>query len=183
MRRTGFARPHPIDPETGERRFSSFKKPDASKALERSAFAQKRAKPLERKPSLVALPLSAEEVAIATRKRFRTLGRGKRKTETDPKYLAWVRTNPCCACGAEPPNHAHHEILNGRGKSQKAPDARTLAFCFKDHDDFHLVRGKFRGWTREQRKLFQSDEISRLREIWHGIQDHGVAQEPARNSV
>src|SRR4051812_28875508 len=61
----------------------------------------------------------------------------------DPVYLAWVRTHPCCRCGKHPPSHAHHEILNGRGKSQKAPDHRTLPFCEECHDQFHAVTGRF----------------------------------------
>lgn len=97
----------------------------------------------------------------------------------DPEYLAWIRTHPCCRCGARPPSHAHHEILNGRGKSQKAPDARTLPLCAACHDQFHAVTGRFHGFTREQRKDYQDTEITRLRLIWAGIKDHGVAQEPA----
>lgn len=162
------------------------------KPLERTAF-KSRAKPLARKPwpnrlalaskllRGVGLPLSLEEKAIIKRKHFRSIS--KRKSRPDPEFLAFVRSQPCCACGAEPPNHAHHEILNGRGKGQKAPDARTLPFCFRDHDDFHLIRGKFRGWTREQRQVFQSSEIDRLREIWRGLKEHGVLQEPARKAV
>jgi len=115
---------------------------------------------------------------LVSRVKVRTVEQG-----ADPAYLAWVRTNPCCRCGAIPPNHAHHEILNGRGKSQKAPDSRTLPLCAQCHDDFHAVRGRFTGLTREQRKDFQDVEITRLRAIWNGIQDHGVAQEPERLAV
>lgn len=101
----------------------------------------------------------------------------------DPAYLAFVRTRPCCACGARPPSHAHHETLGGRGKSQKAPDRRTLPFCFECHDDFHAVRGRFKGATREQRRVFQQDEIARLNAIHDGIVELGVEQEPLRRAV
>src|SRR6478752_6475839 len=83
----------------------------------------------------------------------------------DPAYLEFVRTRPCCACAAPPPSHAHHETLGGRGKAQKAHDRRTLPFCFQCHDDFHAVRGRFKGATREQRRVFQDDEIVRLQKI------------------
>jgi hypothetical protein len=138
-------------------------------------------------PLRSGLPQSREELAISRRKTYRTLAKvkltSKRVGYKDPKYLAWVRTHPCCACGAFPPNHAHHETLGGRGKSQKAPDSRSLPLCFRCHDDFHLVRGRFKGWTKQQRRDFQDVEITRLRAIWAGIQDHGVAQEPIAEAV
>lgn len=96
----------------------------------------------------------------------------------DPAYLAFVRTRPCCACGAPPPSHAHHKTLGGRGKGQKAPDRETLPFCFSCHDEFHGVRGRFSGATREQRRVFQDDEIARLNAIHDGIVALGVEQEP-----
>lgn len=114
-------------------------------------------------------------------KRTRLVSRVKARTAAqggDEAYLAWVRTHPCCRCGARPPSHAHHEVLNGRGKSQKAHDARSLPLCARCHDDFHAVRGMFAGFTREQRRDYQDLEITRLRLIWAGLLDHGIAQEP-----
>lgn len=101
----------------------------------------------------------------------------------DADHLAFVRLQPCCACGAPPPNHAHHEIFGGRGKSQKAPDRRSLAFCAKDHADFHAGLGRFRGWTREQKRDFQDIEISRLLAIKADVETLGVWQEPDRIAV
>lgn len=101
----------------------------------------------------------------------------------DPEYLAFVRRQRCCACGSLPPSHAHHETLGGRGKSQKAPDRRTLPFCFGDHDDFHLVRGRFKGWSREKRKAFQEAEIDRLSGVWDYFKAFGVLAEPLQQAV
>ncbi len=118
--------------------------------------------------------------------RSRLLSRATVRTAAegaDPAYLAFVRGLRCCACGALPPNHPHHEILNGRGKSQKAPDRRSLPLCFDDHDDFHLVRGRFSGWTKEQRRLFQADEIARLQSIYDERQRVGVWQEPLQQAI
>ncbi len=151
MKRTELKRKTPLRPKTGLKRgkpLVSRTRLESGSTLRRTRFKQK-------------VP------------RQRTAAEGG-----DPEYLAWIRTHPCCRCGACPPSHAHHEILNGRGKSQKAPDARSLPFCFGCHDQFHGVTGRFRGFTKEQRRDYQDIEITRLRAIWRGIQDHGVAQEP-----
>ncbi len=134
--------------------------------------------PLARTSSLVtrSKPMRRTRLVSLVKARSREQG-------GDPAYLAWVRTQPCCRCGARPPSHAHHEILNGRGKSQKAPDARTLPLCARCHDDFHAVTGRFAGFTREQRRDFQDVEITRLRAIHAGIEDHGIAQEPMREAI
>ncbi len=155
MKRTEL-RAKPIDPKTGERRFSTFKRPTLQSVVGKRLRRSK----------------------LVSRVKARTADEGGYA-----KYLAFVRLQPCCRCGARPPNHAHHEILNGRGKSQKAPDSRTLPLCARCHDDFHAVRGRFAGLTREQRQDFQDVEITRLRAIWDGIQDHGVAQEPLRQAI
>lgn len=150
-------RANPVDPVTGEKRWSTFK-----------------------------TPTKATLVSTTRLKRSRLVSLVKARTSAqggDLPYLAWVRTQPCCRCGARPPNHAHHEILNGRGKSQKAPDARTLPLCARCHDDFHAVTGRFAGFTREQRRDFQDIEITRLRAVHAGIVDHGVAQEPLHESI
>lgn len=101
----------------------------------------------------------------------------------DEAYLQFIRELPCCACGAFPPNHPHHEILNGRGKSQKAPDRRSMPMCFDDHHDFHRGLGRFAGWTREQKRVFQTDEIARLQSIHDERQRLGVWQEPLQQAV
>lgn len=157
MKRVAF-KPKPIDPKTGERRFGTFKRPtvatlSSSKPIERTAMKRRAPK-------------------------ARTVAQG-----ADPEYLAFVRRQRCCACGSLPPNHAHHETLGGRGKSQKAPDRRTLPFCFGDHDDFHLVRGRFNGWSREKRKAFQSAEIDRLNGVWDYFKAFGVLAEPLQQAV
>lgn len=133
---------------------------------------------LARTSSLVTRSKPMRRTRLVSRVKTRTAEQGG-----DRVYLAWVRTHPCCRCGALPPSHAHHEILNGRGKSQKSPDARTLPLCARCHDDFHGVTGRFAGFTREQRRDFQDVEITRLRAIYAGIRDHGVAQEPLQHAV
>lgn len=134
--------------------------------------------PLVRTSSLVTTkPLARSNLL----RRTRLVSRVKARTAEeggDEAYLDFVRGLPCCACGTAPPNHPHHEILNGRGKSQKAPDRRTLSLCFDDHHDFHRGLRRFSGWTREQKRVFQDDEITRLQSIYDERQRLGVWQEP-----
>lgn len=52
-----------------------------------------------------------------------------------PAYLAYVRTHPCCLCGATPPSDAHH--WGRRGVGQKTDDYRTVPLCRGCHDHVH----------------------------------------------
>ena len=51
-----------------------------------------------------------------------------------PKYLKWVRTQPCCIClglGI----HAHHLSTRGAGGS----DYTAVPLCFKHHHEIHIL--------------------------------------------
>ena len=49
------------------------------------------------------------------------------------KYLAWVRTQPCCCCG-HPETIYHHLIGKGDGMmGAKAADFDTLPLCGRHH--------------------------------------------------
>lgn len=52
------------------------------------------------------------------------------------EYLAFVRTHPCCACGAAAPSDPHHVKLRGEGSlGLKTHDVRTVPLCRADHDE------------------------------------------------
>lgn len=70
-----------------------------------------------------------------------------------PKYLAWVRTLPCFACGRSPGGVAHHRTGAGMGK--KASDRETMPLCQPCHQDFHDLRGMFRGFDRAHIRQWQ----------------------------
>jgi len=84
----------------------------------------------------------------------------QQKREGDPAWLAWVRNLPCCSCGAPPPNHPHHST--GGGMGMKSGDRETMPLCFRCHRAFHDGSGKFDGWTRAQRRLFQDPAVERV---------------------
>lgn len=50
-------------------------------------------------------------------------------------YMAFVRRDPCCGCGAPGPSDPHH--FGSRGVGQKTDDRRTVPLCRKCHDEFH----------------------------------------------
>lgn len=55
----------------------------------------------------------------------------------NPKYLAWVRTQPCCYCG-NPNSEPHHVIGMGSGiMGSKADDIHTIPLCREHHDMIH----------------------------------------------
>lgn len=84
--------------------------------------------------------------------------------EGDRVYLHWVASLPCCSCGARPPSHAHHST--GGGMGMKAHDRETMPLCHKCHRDFHDGNGKFDGWNRAQRRLFQDLAVEQTLRLW-----------------
>ena len=60
------------------------------------------------------------------------------------KYLDFVRTLPCCHCGA--PSEPHHVIGVGMGKmGGKASDIHAVPLCREDHTLVHQDPG---GWPQ-----------------------------------
>lgn len=64
-----------------------------------------------------------------------------------PVYLAAVRAQPCCSCGAAAPSDPHHH--GARGVGQRADDYATVPLCRRCHDvvtDTNVLPGR----TREE---------------------------------
>jgi hypothetical protein len=57
----------------------------------------------------------------------------KPSRKTDPGYLAWIRRQPCVACGAA--SQAHHTTSKGAGGS----DYRSVALCYRHHQRLHRM--------------------------------------------
>lgn len=54
-----------------------------------------------------------------------------------PKYISWVKTQPCVACG-KPADDAHHLIGHGQGgMGTKAHDFHVIPLCRADHRELH----------------------------------------------
>ncbi len=103
------------------------------------------------------------------RTRSRTSPGRKASTRTttsrskDPAYLAQVRglgcylfMDPVSTCFG--PIDAHHAGRKGVG--QKCSDYETHGFCRKHHDAWHSHNDLFKGWTRDERRLFANIAIA-----------------------
>ncbi|CAI1521212.1 DUF968 domain-containing protein [Serratia fonticola] len=61
----------------------------------------------------------------------------KRHRWVNPKYLQWVKSQPCVCCGARA-DDPHHIIGHGQGgMGTKAHDLLTIPLCRQHHDDLH----------------------------------------------
>jgi hypothetical protein len=63
------------------------------------------------------------------------------KLPRNPRYLAWIRTQPCCVCGSKSGIEASHTGRHGIG--QKSPDTSAIPLCAKHHrtgrDSYHRL--------------------------------------------
>jgi hypothetical protein len=63
------------------------------------------------------------------------------KPPRNPRYLAWIRTQPCCVCGSKRGIEASHTGPHGLG--QKSPDSSAIPLCAKHHrtgaDSYHRL--------------------------------------------
>ena len=59
----------------------------------------------------------------------------------NPRYLAWIRTQPCVVCGATRGIEASHTGPHGLG--QKSPDSSAIPLCYRHHrtgsDSYHRL--------------------------------------------
>jgi len=59
----------------------------------------------------------------------------KQRTERNPAYLAWLRTQPCCLCSYPHHIQAHHTESGGMGI--KGSDMSCVCVCMVCHHDIH----------------------------------------------
>lgn len=67
------------------------------------------------------------------------------KRKADPKFLAWVREQPCCICEAfflpqMSPTAAHH-VIHDRFSFAKTADRRAIPLC-EGHHQGHFDTSK-----------------------------------------
>ena len=59
------------------------------------------------------------------------------------KYLDWVRTLPCCICGAEAVPHHVKGVGHYSGAGMKADDLLSMPLCHRHHAEIHDDPGSF----------------------------------------
>jgi hypothetical protein len=75
---------------------------------------------------------------------------------TGDEYKRRVRALHCAACGCAPPCEANH-VTFGRGVGQRSSDFDTFPLCLLCHREFTDHSGRFRGWSKARRRLWQGD--------------------------
>lgn len=86
--------------------------------------------------------------------------------DEDPRYTAWIRTQPCAACGTTFQIEPHHALygttyspdeprppkaIEGarKGMAQRSHDYFSIPLCLKDHEPgVHKLGGFFAGKSR-----------------------------------
>lgn len=154
--------------------------------MKRSGF-KPRTKPLARTSQLGRGAFGAKPMPLLRVTPLKRTRMKRRLPTALPDEVAerrkFVNGLDCCACGKDAPSHAHHPILLGRGKSQKAPEHMLIPLCESStgrlgcHDALHLRQGRFAGMTKEQLRAWQ---LARVEEI----QDrYEYATNPMRRAV
>lgn len=154
LKRTSELRAKPLDPKTGEIRFSTFAKP-TKPTLNRTRMKvrRRRVKPGDDAPYKAWIKTQACVVC------------GRRGRGVDGHHLI----------------NGKGEARKGMG--QTLPDKFLIPMCRKEHNQFHDRVGFCKGWTDTERLDFQEQEVERLRSIWADLQELGVLQEPARKAI
>ncbi len=145
----------------------------------------KRKTPLRARTPLVSTTRLASSMLL-TRSPLKRKPR-RPKPGDEPRYKAFVKTQPCCVGGLRCGKADAHHLIDGDGEARKgmgqtAPDRFLFAMCRRHHDEFHDRKGFCRGWDDARRLTFQQDEVSRLRAIWADLTDLDVLQEPTRKA-
>lgn len=81
------------------------------------------------------------------------------------QYMDWVKTLPCCGCGA-PADDPHHITNAGlRGAGTKVPDFLTIPLCRPCHDSLHDEPST---WEVENGPQWQHAAMTMLQAICEG---------------
>ena len=83
------------------------------------------------------------------------------------RYRRWVKSLPCCSCGARGPSDPHHKPRRYGGK--RSHDFTAISLCRRCHDDCQhpaSLRGRFAGWTREQYDTWHERQAELNRAHW-----------------
>lgn len=99
-----------------------------------------------------------------------------------PHYKNWIRLQNCAACLGPGPCEPHHAQSGTtydpdepppaksagpkRGRGQRTHDKWLIPLHFSCHGEFTDHRGHFRGWTQEERKRWEHEEVRRYRDMY-----------------
>ena len=110
-------------------------------------------------PKPAARPKAPRKPLRRTRIKRKPARRLKREG-ANPGYVAWLHSLPCLAlllggfeAGCEGRIEQSHE-RNMTGMGRKEPDLRSVPMCTRFHRHWEQHTGRFKGWSKEQRREF-----------------------------
>jgi len=88
-------------------------------------------------------------------------------TPEDRDRLTWLHTLTCCAPGHRDcrPVEVHHNTQD-RALGKKRGHDQGMPLCPQAHRDFHAGAGPFRGWTRQERREWQTEKVTVFQALW-----------------
>ena len=112
-------------------------------------------------------------------------------------YRAWLLRQPCACAPCVAPVEIHHhtsaptfapgekppKVIDAkRGKGQRSSDFYGLPLCPRHHTgELHRLKGYFAGWSGEQIRAWQDEQVERLRALYEAwVEQH---PEPAMPSA
>lgn len=125
--------------------------------------------PLERKTPLVSKSkLESSKLLTRTKPMPKKRAKPRKGPPRDPKFLAFVRSQPCYILGCFEKAEAHH--FGRRGKSQRCSDYETVPLCHDHHMAWHSSTG-LPGKTRAEWKELWAAYAVELRAQFEGHRD------------
>ena len=68
------------------------------------------------------------------------------KPQRNPRYLAWIRTQPCLVCGRSPSDPHHLRFAQPRAIGLKVSDEFTVPLCRGHHRQLHQAGDEVAWW-------------------------------------
>ena len=97
---------------------------------------------------------------------------GRRGPVRDRKYLSWIRTLPCAACGSTHQVEAAHTGSDG-GMRQKASDTSCVPLCHNCHQAHPVSYHR----NREAMGIDFAALVARLNDVYAGMAEYSRGQE------
>ena len=83
-----------------------------------------------------------------------------------PKYLAWVRSLPCCCCGRTEGVEASHHPLDGGSTAAKPTDLNAVPLCAECHRGEWHRTGALPGMDSRQTAEWLATRVRWLNQAW-----------------
>lgn len=110
-----------------------------------------------------------------------------RRPTRSKKYLAFVRSKPCCVPGCDTPRYRveanHFGAKSDKGWARKPPDDQTVPLCWNHHHgEFHRTGGCLPGMTKAETLTHFWRVRSGLQIEWEAMQETGHPNVRERNN-